>query len=76
LAWEGGRFRRGESPAEARRRADRDHPGENKDACPLPRGIGSAQIWAMRCSQRGDLIAIAPWRMPRHLVGAVELRID
>ena len=32
--------------------------------------------WAMRCSQRGDLIAIAPWRMPRHLVGAVELRID
>ena len=35
-----------------------------------------ANQWAMRCSQRGDLIAIAPWRMPRHLVGAVELRLD
>jgi putative endonuclease len=32
--------------------------------------------WAMRCSLRGDLIAIAPWRMPRHIVGAVELRLD
>jgi putative endonuclease len=32
--------------------------------------------WAMRCSLRGDLIAIAPWRMPRHVVAAVELRID
>jgi putative endonuclease len=32
--------------------------------------------WAMRCTQRGDLIAIAPWRVPRHLVGAVELRLD
>jgi hypothetical protein len=30
----------------------------------------------MRCSLRGDLIAIAPWRMPRHLVAAVELRMD
>ena len=37
--------------------------------------LGSNQ-WAMRCSLRGDLVAIAPWRMPRHLVGAVELRLD
>jgi putative endonuclease len=36
--------------------------------------LGSNQ-WAMRCSLRGDLIAIAPWRMPRHLVAAVELRM-
>jgi putative endonuclease len=35
-----------------------------------------ANEWAMRCSLRGDLVAIAPWRMPRHLVGAVELRLD
>jgi putative endonuclease len=35
-----------------------------------------ANQWAMRCTLRGDLIAIAPWRMPRHVVGAVELRID
>ena len=35
-----------------------------------------ANQWAMRCSLRGDLIAIAPWRMPRHLIAAVELRID
>jgi len=35
-----------------------------------------ANQWAMRCSLRGDLIAIAPWRMPRHLVGAAELRLD
>jgi putative endonuclease len=35
-----------------------------------------ANQWAMRCSLRGDLVAIAPWRMPRHLIGAVELRID
>ena len=32
--------------------------------------------WAMRCTQRGDLIAVAPWRVPRHLVGAIELRLD
>jgi putative endonuclease len=32
--------------------------------------------WAMRRSLRGDLIAIAPWRMPRHVIGAVELRLD
>jgi putative endonuclease len=37
--------------------------------------LGTNQ-WAMRCSQRGDLIAIAPWRLPRHLIGAVELRLD
>jgi putative endonuclease len=37
--------------------------------------LGTNQ-WAMRCSLRGDLIAIAPWRLPRHLVGAVELRLD
>jgi putative endonuclease len=37
--------------------------------------LGSNQ-WAMRCSLRGDLVAIAPWRMPRHLLAAVELRID
>jgi putative endonuclease len=36
----------------------------------------SANQWAMRCSLRGDLVAIAPWRVPRHLVGAVELRLD
>jgi putative endonuclease len=36
----------------------------------------SANQWAMRCSLRGDLVAIAPWRMPRHLAGAVELRLD
>jgi putative endonuclease len=35
-----------------------------------------ANQWAMRCTLRGDLIAIAPWRMPRHVVRAVELRID
>jgi putative endonuclease len=35
-----------------------------------------ANEWAMRCSLRGDLVAIAPWRMPRDLVGAVELRLD
>jgi putative endonuclease len=35
-----------------------------------------ANQWAMRCSQRGDLIAIAPWRLPRHLIGAVELILD
>jgi putative endonuclease len=35
-----------------------------------------ANQWAMRCSLRGDLVAIAPWRMPRHLVSAVELRLD
>ena len=35
-----------------------------------------ANQWAMRCSLRGDLSAIAPWRLPRHLIGAVELRID
>jgi putative endonuclease len=35
-----------------------------------------ANPWAMRCTLRGDLVAIAPWRMPRHVVGAVELRID
>ena len=35
-----------------------------------------ANQWAMRCSLRGDLVAVAPWRMPRHLVGAVELRLD
>jgi putative endonuclease len=39
------------------------------------RWLGTNQ-WAMRCTQRGDLIAIAPWRVPRHLVGAVELRLD
>jgi putative endonuclease len=32
--------------------------------------------WAMRCSLRGDLMAISPWRAPRHVVGAVELRLD
>ena len=32
--------------------------------------------WAMRCTQRGDLIAVAPWRVRRHLVGAIELRLD
>ena len=37
--------------------------------------LGTNQ-WAMGCSLRGDLIAIAPWRLPRHLVGAVELRLD
>jgi putative endonuclease len=37
--------------------------------------LGTNQ-WAMRCSQRGDLIAIAPWRLPRHLIGAVELILD
>jgi putative endonuclease len=36
----------------------------------------TANEWAMRCTQRGDLIAIAPWRMPRHLVGAIELVLD
>jgi putative endonuclease len=36
----------------------------------------TANQWAMRCTQRGDLIAIAPWRMPRHLVGAIELVLD
>ena len=36
----------------------------------------SSNQWAMRCSLRGDLVAIAPWRVPRHLVGAVELRLD
>jgi putative endonuclease len=35
-----------------------------------------ANEWAMRCSLRGDLITIAPWRLPRHLIGAVELRLD
>ena len=35
-----------------------------------------ANEWAMRCSLRGDLIAIAPWRIPRHIVAAIELRID
>jgi putative endonuclease len=35
-----------------------------------------ANEWAMRCSLRGDLIAIAPWRAPRHLVAAVELILD
>jgi putative endonuclease len=37
--------------------------------------LGTNQ-WAMRCSQRGDLIAIAPWRLPRHLIGGVELILD
>ncbi|MBV8848285.1 MAG: YraN family protein [Methylobacteriaceae bacterium] len=36
----------------------------------------STNQWAMRCSLRGDLIAVAPWRMPRHVVGAVELHLD
>lgn len=36
-------------------------------------GLTSNQ-WAMRCTQRGDLIAVAPWRVPRH--GAIELRLD
>ena len=36
----------------------------------------SANQWAMRCSLRGDLMAIAPWRVPRHLIGAIELRLD
>ncbi len=36
----------------------------------------TANQWAMRMSQRGDLIAIAPWRMPRHLIGAIDLRLD
>ena len=35
-----------------------------------------ANEWAMRYSLRGDLIAIAPWRMPRHLIGAVELILE
>jgi putative endonuclease len=35
-----------------------------------------ANQWAMRFSLRGDLVAIAPWRMPRHLVGAVALLLD
>jgi putative endonuclease len=35
-----------------------------------------ANEWAMRMSLRGDLVAIAPWRTPRHLIGAVELRLD
>ena len=35
-----------------------------------------ANQWAMRCSLRGDLVAIAPWRVPRHLVSAIELRLD
>jgi putative endonuclease len=37
--------------------------------------LGTNQ-WAMRSTQRGDLIAIAPWRAPRHLIGAIELRLD
>ena len=36
----------------------------------------AANQWAMRCSLRGDLIAVAPWRVPHHLVAAVELRLD
>jgi putative endonuclease len=36
----------------------------------------TANQWAMRMIQRGDLIAIAPWRVPRHLVGAIELVLD
>jgi putative endonuclease len=35
-----------------------------------------ANQWAMRRSLRGDLVAMAPWRVPRHLVGAIELRLD
>jgi putative endonuclease len=35
-----------------------------------------ANEWAMRFSLRGDLIAIAPWRMPRQAVGALTLLID
>jgi putative endonuclease len=34
-----------------------------------------ANEWAMRFSLRGDLIAIAPWRMPRQVVGALILLI-
>ncbi|GAC1334953.1 MAG: YraN family protein [Beijerinckiaceae bacterium] len=35
-----------------------------------------ANEWAMACSLRGDMIAIAPWRRPRHVVAAIELRLD
>jgi putative endonuclease len=50
-------------------------PAKQRRMSVAARWLG-ANEWAMRCSLRGDLVAIAPWRMPRHLVGAVELRLD
>ena len=31
--------------------------------------------WAVLCVQRGDALCVAPWHWPRHVEGAVELRM-
>jgi putative endonuclease len=36
----------------------------------------SGHPWAVAFSLRGDAIYIAPWRWPRHLCAAIELKLD
>lgn len=35
----------------------------------------AANPWAVRLTLRGDALALAPWRWPAHVIGAVELQL-